>query len=186
GGGADCDLFNCGSGGSGGDCLELHDPGSSAIARDVVYEPGAGGGDGDGGGSGASGLPQRVLGGTTFDFTASYRDLDASSPVREGQLLTLDFAGEPGDALLLFAGIFGGHVNMIGHQGVFLIAPPLVLPGVFVGVLPAGGLVAAPLVVPEMGPGIEGLDLHLQAVFDDGTTALLGPARVVTLLDAAF
>lgn len=186
GGSADCDGFfpTCGSGGPGGDGVLQFDVDSHVALRDNLYLPGEGGYHGNGSGQASSGDPSDLFGGTLTDHPATFRDFDASSPVREGQLLALDFAGEPGDGVLFFAALAPGYTPLFWRQGVFLLTFPQVVSGLFLGTLPASGELNLDVLVPELG--VDGFALHMQAAFSAGGQALLGPAPTSVLLDAGL
>lgn len=181
GGNADCDIFNCGLGGAGGDSLRQAGPGGRASVRNNVYLPGSGGLGGDGTPAQA-GLPQAILAGTLASYPAPHRGLDATTPVREGQVSTLTITGVPGDLAFLHVGLAPGWIFKPFLQGVYLLPAPLLV--VFLGPLPGTSL-AVPSVVPELGPGITSVVAHIQLIIGDGTGCRLGPALPQLLLDAA-
>jgi hypothetical protein len=190
GGFADCDYFigDCGIGGAGGDGIRLFDAGTHAIVRDNDYQPGSGGLNGDGQGTGPDGddIDHGFSGSTSESYPAGYRSLALNTPVREGGTLTVSVTGEVGDTVLLFAGLSGAQYPFAKFQGVFLLDFPLVLESVPVGVIPGSGSLDIPLVIPDLGPGLEAVDVHVQIVVDDGAGVLIGPAQVTTLLDGSF
>lgn len=106
--------------------------------------------------------------------------------MREGDDLVLDLTGEPSDVVLLFAALGAGHQPYAVHHGVFLLGGPLLIVGLPVATVPAGGASSVELRIPELGPGVQALDVHVQAAFHDGSAVLLGGAVVATLLDDAF
>jgi hypothetical protein len=189
GGFADCDFFAgiCGSGGSGGDGIRLFDAGTHAISRDNDFQPGTGGSNGDqGSGPDGDDIDHGFSGSTSETYPAGYRSLELNTPVREAGTLTVSVTGEVGDTVLLFAGLSGAQYPFAKFQGVFLLDFPLVIESVPVGVIPGSGSLDIPLVIPELGPGLEAVDVHVQIVVDDGAGVLIGPAQVTTLLDGAF
>ena len=186
GGMADCTFQFCGQGGDGGDGLHQEQPTASTWLRDEQLSGGAPGPNGDGQGTGWPGSQQWIEAGTVTTLTESWRSMSASSPAREGQFSTLNISGVPGDQVFLWASIDSSHLPLIGKQGVFLLGLPALLSHIPLGVLPVGGAFAAPLLIPELGPGIEAISVHLQLVVIGGSSALLGSLSTVTLVDQAF
>lgn len=186
GGNADCDFIGCGFGGGGGHGVLLTDGGSAAL-RDVDFTPGIGGLDGDFSTKADDGQIAAEFGGSARFLDAAARGFDATTPVREGGAVTLSFTGEGGDLVALYTAFDGSWTPLgAGGQGVFLLGAPLLFGDLFVGAIPAGGTLIVPLAVPDLGPGVEGLDVHAQALFGAGRQMLVGSARAITLLDAAF
>jgi len=187
GGSADCDLFfgTCGSGGPGGSGVTQFDDDSHVVTRDCSYSPGTGGANG-GPGFASDGIALKIYAGTSTTDPAPHRSLTANTAVREGDNVVLEIEGETGDTVLLFASVLGGYAPLPGRQGVWLLGSPLFVSGLGVGVVPGSGGFSVPIAIPELGPGIDGGDIHVQAVFDDGSHAVLGPAIVATLLDSSF
>ena len=103
----------------------------------------------------------------------------------EGQPLELRFGGVAGECVSLFAARQPAFLPLPANQGVYAVGLPLVLGGVVLGPLPAGGILTVPLVVPELGLGIDAADLSLQPAFLTSAGAVLGPSRVVTFIDPA-
>jgi hypothetical protein len=182
GGWGDCDHFlgACGSGGVGGDAVLQNDASASLTLRDNTHLPGAGGHSGDGIPA-PSGADLQVLGGPATTFSAAHRSLAADSPVREGQLSSLIIQGLPGDQLVLLAGLQPAFVLKPALQGAFLQLPLLTIA---LGT-PASGELTLSSTVPDLGPGIGHLVVHVQLVVGDGSGFLLGPAVHQVLLDAA-
>ncbi len=182
GGWGDCDFFTgaCGSGGVGGDAVLQHDASASLTLRDNTHVPGAGGVSGSGNPA-PSGEVLEVLAGPATTFSAAHRSLAANSPVREGQLSSVTIDGLPGDQLVLLAGVQPAFVLKPALQGAFLQLPLLTIA---LGT-PAGGDLTLSSAVPDLGPGIGHLVLHVQLVVGDGSGFLLGPAVQQVLLDAA-
>ncbi len=181
GGSGDCTFFACGSGGPGGDAIRFTSSLGVATVRGNDFTSGIGGLGGDG-----AKAPDGVLvdSGTSTTFLSRVRRVSLPSPVREGSSALFGLDGESGDLVQIYASIAPGFTTLAQYEGTFLIGGPLVLSAVTLGVLPGGGLLDVALPVPDLGPGIDAFDVHVQSVFfDAGATPLLGPARVLTLLD---
>lgn len=183
GGYSECTFFGCGLGGDGGDGVHQSGPGTAWV-RGNSYSLGVGGGDGDGLGSGPDGVP--VDGGAQVVFPALHQGFDVASPVFEGASTTFEFGeATPGDPVLLFGSLDPGFLPKALHHGVFGLGSTLLLPGTFVGSIDIGGHLSVPLTIPDV-PGVGALDLHLQPVFVTVPSGpLLGPSRVLTIIDPA-
>jgi hypothetical protein len=183
GGSADCNFFSCGAGGSGGDAVGQGSQGTAWV-RGNSYDLGLGGSDGDGLGSGPDGVP--VDGGTPLVFPALHQGFDMASPVFEGSATTFEFGeAAPSEPVLLFGSLDPGFLPKAAHHGVFGLGPALLLPGTFVGTIDIGGYLSVPISVPDV-PGVGALDLHLQPVYLTLPSGpLLGPSRVLTIIDPA-
>lgn len=116
----------------------------------------------------------------------------AEAPVREGDLLTVsltDLAVEPGDyawimwSLDATSGQTGSLGSLFGSVGV-LSAPTLIV----LGPLPASPTFDLSVVVPELGPGFESVELFVQGLVLDVSASKIAPTApsMLTLLDASF
>ena len=124
---------------------------------------------------------------TVYDGLSPGRHFEATSPLRKNQAGQLRFAGQPGDVVLLLIAAGPGTLPVPLYQGVLLLGP--ISAAVVLGTLPGpDGELAIPLVITDLPPpGVDAVDLHLQAAFGVGPTqGLLGPASIVTVLDPAF
>jgi hypothetical protein len=115
------------------------------------------------------------------DFGGSPHGFDLTSPIREGQGGVLHLDGNHTDAALLFASLAPHQLSFTGKQGVLMLFPtaligPIALPG-------QGDL---PFTAPALPASLEALNVHLQAVYAGGDGVVIGPGRVLTLLDASF
>jgi len=114
------------------------------------------------------------------------RSYEASATVREGETLTLEAQGNPGDFVFAFVGTQPNQLILPANSGALLISPTL--PPVFLGAIPPSGLLESSVTMPYMPPGVEGRVYYSQAVFYEvvGGTAILGPGSMVTLLDESL
>ena len=115
------------------------------------------------------------------------RGLSGTPVAREGQLVTLTFAGQPGDRVELLQSDRTGFQFHPAARGVLLLRRTRPMLVQQVGTIGAGGTLTQTFMVGELGSGIESRIVHLQAAMIDGTnqTTLSSPAAVV-LLDSAF
>jgi hypothetical protein len=186
GGMADCTFQLCGIGGEGGGALHQQQPGASTWLRDNTLSNGTPGINGDGQGIGFNASLLWIEAGSLFYPDAPWRSMSADSPVRENTVANVNISGEAGDQAFLWASLGSMHLPLIGKQGVFLLGLPALLQHVPIGTIPLGGSLPVPLAIPELGPGIEAVNVHLQLVILDGSSALIGPLSTLTLLDSAF
>ena len=124
--------------------------------------------------------------GTVVPMVGYARHLSANSPVRGGETLTLDVEGQPGEIPLVLVSSRHEPLLLPNHSGSLLLGLPLedvlVLPA-----LGATGTTSLSLPVPNVGAGIEALNLYLQAVFlDPSPSVWLGAGTSVLLLDAGI
>lgn len=178
-GAADCDISGCGFNGSPGHGLASWFAAASSTIRDVTAN----------GGLSVGGVPLPgidISAGTLQTFPAEANRFTATSPVREGDDLTLTFAGPPDDALFLWLAFGPGALIKPAYQGLFLLEPPFVLVHLPVGALSGAGSLVLDLPIPELGPGIDVATGYLQLVASRDGQALLGPWATTTLLDASF
>jgi hypothetical protein len=195
GGHGDCSFFACGAGGDGGDGIFVDDDGRLCFSDDIFVagKGGSGGGGSTGGASpGDDGIDGKGIdahaGDTVTNFFTPARDLTAGAPVREGHPLQLHFAGQPGDGALAWISLHPRWELLPSHSGVFLVDNGQVLNVLLaLGPTDASGALDVSLLVPELGPGIDGLPLHVQGLFLDAQgTVRLGAASNSVLLDSAY
>jgi hypothetical protein len=111
------------------------------------------------------------------------RGLQLDSPVREGALQHLLISGAAGDGVLVLASLQPAFTSM--PVGTLALGP--VLPLVVALSLPAGGELTLAFQVPELGPGIESLQIAAQGLFVPGVGAKrLGAPSAAVLLDDSF
>jgi hypothetical protein len=177
----------CSSGGDGGPGVAVFAADSVMRLQDVALAAGTGGVGGAGCNDGVAGVPiEVVLGGNpTTPIAGPYRALSANSPVREGETLTISFAGEPGDAAFLLYAFAQEHAFIPNFSGASLLDNFILFPIPFV--LLGSGTFDLPVVVPELGPGTESISVFLGSFFVATDSAkFLGSSSAVLLLDDAF
>lgn len=130
--------------------------------------------------------PQDVLvsPGTTYaPIAGEGRVLTSKRIVREGAILRIELGGQPGDQVELEFGDRGRHVQSNAWRGVHLVRGDNLMPLLQAGVIDANGELSLTWTIPDLGPGVRGRRLFLQALFHDasGTTTYSAPATVVVL-----
>lgn len=189
GDGAEPFVHPCSDGGAGGAGLALFSTEASVYLQGATFSAGQPGPGGTGGCSaGGPGAPMIVNPGASRPVTlaGTPRALHSDKRVaREGESVTLDFVGEPGDRAFLLYGFEQGHSfepkfkGSLLQRNFFIFPPPLSLS-------PAGELQLS-FVVPELGPGAESLNLYLTPFFVDASLGrFLGAPTAVVLLDERF
>jgi hypothetical protein len=186
GGKADFDVFGGfgGDGGDGGDGLLQLGSGAFTEARDCSFTPGPGGSTV----LGTPGDPGRatdILSGSFSALLGPAGTLQGNAPVREGEIITLSASAEPGDQALLLVSPLAAYLQPAALTGVLLAAPG---PGSLLLALGTAG--AEPLVVqatvPDLGPGLDALVVHLQLVVSHAGGLRAGGTTISVLLDAAY
>ena len=160
---------------------------SELFGLGVSVHGGAGGPGGSGSpgcSSGPTGAPIAGVGGTATALAGPARSFEASSPVREGQSLVLRFRGVPGELVFVAASTALEFAFVPELQGVRVVAPTQVS---FQGVVPAAGVLEKTVPIQDLGAGVEGAVVGLQAAFFAAATGIhLGPPSVAVLLDASL
>jgi hypothetical protein len=212
-GGAGGPDFDGGFGGQGGIGLQLVSGSLLVVGSSPSGGPGgwgfAGGDGGAGlfiqsgtgwllGGSSASGgnggfgenLPNGKQGadiaaptGAVTNFGGTQRGFDLTSPIREGQVGTLQLDGQVHEQALIFLSLTLHQLPLSGYQGVLMLSPTELLGPFVVG--PPGNQ-ALPFVGPTLPPGVDVLTLFVQPAYASGSGVILGTGRVLTLLDFTF
>lgn len=191
GGDGSCDFdpfgggFFCGSGGSGGDWMELF-AGTTAFHHGTTFAPGLAGGT-------PKGEPSedgRLVDGAGLGvlLPSASRDFSVPAVRREGETAAFVFSGEDGDGALVWISL-GPHWDMLPpHQGVFLVdssAPVDAL--IALGPTGPAGELSISFTVPPLPSGLDAFPVHAQGLFLSAPgKLLLGPSSVLTLLDASF
>ena len=155
----------CGDGGNGGDAISAL--GSTIRVRDVQLNAGTAGSKGDSSGGGSA-CADGVSGATTsegvIDLAGVAREFGVTpNPLREGQVATLEFAGEAGDAVIWALSFSATQPLAIDFGGPVLLGAA---PAIFsLGTTGADGLLTTVIPVGFMTEGLEVLTLVEQAFF---------------------
>jgi hypothetical protein len=174
------------NGGDGGVGMQMGATGLAWMMASSVLL-GGGGGFSDAGPDGSSGQPLIDPSGLVTNYGGvtpfGSHAFDITSPIREGQSGTLKFNGHVGDARFLFVAPTLHQLPFPEYQGVLMLMPAQLL-----GPFPLGspGNQSVPFVTPTLPVGIEFLQLHVQAAYAGSHAPVLGPGRVLTILDASF
>ena len=124
--------------------------------------------------------------GTVVSLPGYYRELVANNPVRGGETLTFDVAGQPGETPIVLLSSDHAPVLLTNYAGALLVGHPLadlfVLPS-----LQASGRESLSMVVPNVGLPVGAVSFYAQACFFDPLGQVwLGSGTTVTLLDGSF
>jgi len=125
--------------------------------------------------------------GTVIAMPAPARAFTVSSPLREGQLGTMAYDGEPGDLVLLLVSLQAGFAPLPSRQGVAVagLNPLLFLLGL--GQADGAGQLTIPFVMPAIPSGVDGLTIEMQAAAKGGPGgATLEAASALVWLDASL
>lgn len=167
------------------DCCTAGGPGLSAAGSSIaLYQTTLAGGPG--GGHCPGGAPLLQVGGSVAQGLAPAHSFSATSPLRQNQGGTLQFAGDAGDTALLVIAPGPFHLPVPFSQGVLLVGP--ILGVVALGSLPrpSGGL-DVPFAIADLPPpGLQAVDLYLQAVYARPSGYVVAAPSIVTVLDASF
>ncbi len=125
----------------------------------------------------------------SYDFLpGTSRSLAVPGPVREATQATIDLAGLPNDAVLLFVDPGVGGLAAFPFPGLFALGfPPAVT--TMLPPLPPSGTAKITVSVPSLPPGLQGIAIGLQALMSDPTntrTATLSSPSRVLVLDSAY
>lgn len=199
GGSGDCSFFSCGSGGDGGDGARVDgDPATPAALwhGDCTFD-GAHGGSGGlvstGGASpGADGVDGKLIdlsgpGASAQLLHATLRTLEAASPVREGQSVSIEVVAAPGELVFAWVSPEPDWVLLPQLAGVALVdrfAPGAL--ALALGPVPPAGPLSVSYTVPQLGPGVAAHSLYIQGVCIAPERSTLTTSTVVNLLDAGF
>lgn len=127
----------------------------------------------------ADGLPAKLDGGQFVATSPPAAGFSiAPNPAREGDVVTLTPAVQPGDLTLLLLSASPGGTYVPAGGGTLLAGPPSLVAGI-----PGTTF----LLVPELGPGVSGVAVYVQRVrCPFGTGCTLGTSTALQLLDAAY
>ena len=182
---------NAHSGGGGDGGTGLIQSGAGALHRHYLAPPtGGAGGDGFFGpvGDGAPGTDQVIEQGNVIamSFTQTFaREMWTHTPVREGEAIAMTVTGFNDDAWLLYS-FDPGHQVFPEYQGALMLDPPL-SDLIYLGPVPVLAWTFALGTVPELPPGFDVVEIHVQVVMRVSGTSynLINPDHIV-LLDSAY
>lgn len=170
----------------GGPGLSLHGAGSAARALDSSITAGPSGDPAAGCGTVPT-SPDVVAGAGSFvQLSGHSNTLSSSAPAREGQTVTLTLEGVPGEAAFLLLAAAPADIALSKLQSVLLVDPaaPLL---VFLGQLPASGLLGFSGGVPAVIPSLAWLPVYGQGLtVAPGDTGRLGAPTTLVLLDGGI
>ncbi len=139
--------------------------------------------------SGSQGGAVLVAGpGDTLALPGNARHLAVTSPVREGQTVSVDLKGTGGDLVLLVLGVQGATLPVPGVAGWLLVAPPLQGPFVLAVLPPSGALMLTASAPSLTSAALTGFTSYLQAAFlpATGAQAVLGTGAALVLVDSSL
>ncbi len=124
--------------------------------------------------------------GTINQRTGAGRTLAASSPVRGGNILNLDFLAQPGDVVgvLIAASPLSSAPLLEAWNGVLLLAPPW--SAFAAGVVPVSGQHRVRLPVPALAAGRDVVQLYVQGFGVGGSSVWIGSGSALAVLNARF
>jgi hypothetical protein len=171
--------FYGGDGGDGGDGLHLVSLQPALLLGGTTASGGIPGfGDNGHGSDGIDIYDPRNI---SSDFGGVQRGFELSSPVEAGGLGSLKLDAPASDFALVFFSLDLHQLPYPGYQGALMLAPSMLLGPVLIG--PPGNL-SLGFGVPPLSGGLQSLDVHVQPAYIGPSGARLGPARVLTLVDA--
>ncbi|MFT7665138.1 MAG: hypothetical protein ACI87A_003373, partial [Planctomycetota bacterium] len=123
-----------------------------------------------------------IEGGTSTTLPGIARSFEANSPVREGEVLTFDFIGAPGDFAILNVSANPAGNYFASVSGSVVLESPLLLLRVM-GQIPASGTLSKSFTLNELGAGVEGITLYSQGSFANASGLFVGGGSMIVLLD---
>jgi hypothetical protein len=171
--------------GNGGDGLSIGS-GSAGYLLDNTF---VGGGPGLSafGVPGDPGEPIESGGGPVTAFTGEAHALILTPSVaREGQTTTFLFLGSPGDVPFLLLHVTTAQLPVNSLGGNLMLAFPLLLGPLPMGIVPGSGTLEIPVPVAELGPGVEAAVIHIQSLTSEAEGLRLGASSAFILLDGAI
>ena len=129
--------------------------------------------------------PISLTGCTLLELLAPQQFLLMTSPVREGQTLLLQAAGEPNQPVLLLVslGLEDAFAAWLQAPLLVSLSPALITP---VGSTSSIGWLVQSFTVGALPPGIEGATVFCQAAFGAGASVRLSNPMSIVLLDASL
>jgi hypothetical protein len=185
--GPDGNTFHC-NGFDGGSALLMRNA-SILVTLGATIAGGAGGAPLTGSGCtpGDAGFDALLLSGSTRTALAgTAKGYEVSSPVREDELVTATFRGQPGDRVWLQHSPRPAPGSAAAwRDGELLLATPLqTIP---IGTIPASGTLVLQVAAPPLGSGAEGAVYFSQALVKDALTGRFvasAPSALVVLDDS--
>src|SRR6185503_9953109 len=101
-------------------------------------------------------------GGSVVELPGNGRDVLAGPPAREGDPVTVQLVGLPAEQALLLVSLDAGAVPVPAFHGVLVTTPVLLLLPLNLGL---NGQLSLTTTVPELGPGLESVNVLLQGLF---------------------
>ncbi|MGQ0552727.1 MAG: hypothetical protein ACT4PU_05860 [Planctomycetota bacterium] len=137
--------------------------------------------------AGAGGTAMNIPPASVTTFTGAPRLLRLPSPLREGEVGTLQIQGVQGDAVGILFSFNAGAAPLPTRKGWFVLDPGALVGPYFLGVISApSGALALPLFVPLLPAGTEGFTVHMQGWSQTPGGITLSSGASSTLLDASF
>lgn len=133
---------------------------------------------------GSDGAPVRMSGTSTATYHPGARTslLVSTRVAWEGDVLQVSTSGSPGDPIVLSVAFEASRTSIAAFQGDVLIGGPLgAVRRVFLGAAP----VSTQLTMPQL-PAFGTETFHLQVAQIQAGRVVMGPTRVVTVLDSAW
>lgn len=127
--------------------------------------------------------PLQVVTGSLTTLPGSSRDFTATSPVRSGELRTLEFTGLPGEKVWVFAGASPADIAAPKFKGSLLVQQPSLL--LLLGQIPPSGVLSLTSPASSFPAAFDALPVVVQAAFASGAGAILSePVRMIVLQPA--
>jgi hypothetical protein len=128
-----------------------------------------------------------VLEGSHVALPGAKRSFEATAIAREGESVTMTWAGAPGEIAVMNLSLSAGGFYLPQYHGSGVIGLPLFLVQ-GVGAIPASGETSVQVPIPELGAGVEGLVVYAQGSFADLSAGAirLGGGSAIVLLDQAL
>lgn len=132
---------------------------------------------------GVAGLPVEVLTGSSGLVAESLRTLDISSPIHEGQPVTVTVKGTPGEPAQLLQSLAPYGLPVLAWKGTLAGAFPLT--PIVLGIIPPSGEISFTATVPvgSLPAGIDGLEIYEQVLVPGSSNAgLLGTPSITAIV----
>ncbi|MBL8766166.1 MAG: hypothetical protein JNL94_02305 [Planctomycetes bacterium] len=136
--------------------------------------------------TGGFGLPLSDPQGLVTNLPGSSGHYEVESPGRAGQSVLLTLAGQANDVVLLFGAPRTGNapIEPFGSSGPLVLS----LPMTYLATIPLGpsGALAAPVAIPQLPAGIDGVTLVTQPIFLTAGGPRWAGGSAITVLAAGF